>query len=151
MQSSQPLSVAGRAPKTTKFRLIAELGRGGMATVYLAVVSGMGGFNKLQVVKQLRSGLAADPEFLTMFLEEARLAARINHPNVVQTYEVGFDGDHHFIAMEYLEGPSLEGIVRHLSKAAQAAGRPADPNDFPLAMRLRVVSEALAGLHFAHE
>src|SRR5215217_1309389 len=69
----------------SKFKLLAELGRGGMATVYLAVARGPAGFNKLVVVKCLRPSLAAEAEFLEMFLAEARLAARINHPNVVQT------------------------------------------------------------------
>src|SRR5262249_39003096 len=95
-----------------KFKLLAELGRGGMATVYLAVVRGPAGFNKLIVVKCLRPSLAAEPEFLDMFLAEARLAARINHPNVVQTNEVGFADGFYYIAMEYIDGPSLESIVR---------------------------------------
>ena len=87
-----------------KYRLIAEIGRGGMADVYLAVVQGPAGFNKLVVVKQIRAQLADDPDFLAMFLDEGRLAARLNHPNVVQTNEVGEDGRRYFIAMEYLEG-----------------------------------------------
>src|SRR5215212_10124416 len=75
-----------------KYRLIAELGHGGMAQVFLALARGPAGFNKLAVIKQIREQLADDPEFLTMFLDEARLAARLNHPNVVQTNEVGEDG-----------------------------------------------------------
>src|SRR5262245_49728159 len=71
-----------------KYRLIASLGHGGMADVFLVVVPGPAGFNKLQVVKRLRSGFADDPEHVSMFLDEARLAARLNHPNVVQTFEV---------------------------------------------------------------
>src|ERR1700722_18271444 len=87
-----------------KYRLIAEIGRGGMADVYLAVVQGRAGFNKLTVIKKTRPGLAPDPELLAMFLVEARLAARLNLPNVVQTHEVGQDGERYFIAMEYLDG-----------------------------------------------
>ncbi|MBK8936858.1 MAG: hypothetical protein IPM79_04195 [Polyangiaceae bacterium] len=68
-----------------KYRVLAKLGQGGMATVWLTVSSGKAGFEKLLVVKELRSELADDPEFLTMFLDEARLAARLNHPNVVHT------------------------------------------------------------------
>src|SRR5258708_39349891 len=97
---------------STRYTPIFELGRGGMAIVYLAVVRGPGGFNKLQVVKQLKGELAGDREFLTMFLDEARLSARINHPNVVQTNEVGFDGKSYFIAMEYLDGQSLDAVIR---------------------------------------
>jgi serine/threonine protein kinase len=126
-----------------KYLPIFQLGRGGMADVILALVQGPGGFNKLQVVKQLRGELAAEPEFTSMFLDEARLSARINHPNVVQTHEVGFDGRHYFIAMEYLEGETLESCLR----AAQAKR----PGGLSLAVFLRVVCEVLDGLHFAHD
>jgi len=124
-----------------KYRPIFELGRGGMANVILAVVQGPGGFNKLQVIKQLRSELALDPEFLTMFLDEARLSARINHSNVVQTNEVGHDGRHYFIAMEYLEGQSLEAFLR---RAHTMGG-------LPLQMFLKIIVDSLEGLHYAHE
>src|SRR6476469_4506770 len=100
----------------SKFRLVAELGRGGMGNVYLAVVSGPAGFNKLQVVKRLRPDLAGDPESVTMFLDEARLAARLSHPNVVQTNEVGQEGSNSFIAMEYLAGQSLDSLARRARK-----------------------------------
>lgn len=129
------------AAVSQKYRPIAELGRGGMATVFLAFVHGPGGFSKLQVVKRLRPALAADPEFLQMFLDEARLAARINHPHVVQTNEVGFDGQHYFIAMEYLDGQPLEAITR---RAHEHGGVPID-------LHLRILADTLAGLHFAHE
>jgi serine/threonine protein kinase len=124
-----------------KYRLIAELGRGGMSHVFLAVVQGPGGFNKFQVVKRLRSDLAEDPEFLTMFMEEARLSARINHPNVVQTNEIGHDGQYYFIAMEYLDGQSFEAILR---RGAQKGG-------VPVPVQLRILAEALGGLQHAHD
>ena len=134
----------GESPNTPaheKYRPVFELGRGGMATVFLAVLQGVGGFNKLQVVKQLRDELADSSEFLAMFLDEARLSARIDHPNVVQTNEVGHDGKHYFIAMEYLEGQSFEAVLR----------RSATKGGLPLTMFLHIVSEALEGLHHAHE
>jgi serine/threonine-protein kinase len=127
--------------QTGKFRDIAELGKGGMGDVFLTVAAGPAGFNKLLVVKRLRHSLATDPEFLRMFLNEARLAARLNHPNIVQTYEVGFDGARHFIAMEYLQGQSLYRLIR---RAATTGGVSLD-------MQLRVLADALAGLHHAHE
>lgn len=77
-----------------KYRLIAEIGRGGMADVFLAVAQGP------VVVKKARTELTQDPEFLSMFLDEARLAARLSHPNVVHTTEIGQDGARYFIAME---------------------------------------------------
>jgi serine/threonine protein kinase len=125
----------------SKFRLVAELGRGGMGHVYLAVVSGPAGFNKLQVVKRLRPDLAGDPESVTMFLDEARLAARLSHPNVVQTNEVGQEGSNYFIAMEYLAGQSLDGLVRRARKS----------DGMPLDIHLRILCDALSGLHYAHE
>jgi serine/threonine-protein kinase len=122
-----------------KYRLIAEIGRGGMADVYLAVVQGPAGFNKLVVIKKTRPELAQDPEFLAMFLDEARLAARLNHPNVVQTHEVGQDGERYFIAMEYLDGQPLNRIRARAGAA------------FTTAMQVRVLSDVLAGLQHAHD
>src|SRR6266540_1101133 len=140
-QSPQGMHLGRSQDSSRKYRLIAELDRGGMATAYLAVMQGPAGFNKLQVVKQLRTALAADPEFLQMFLDEARLAARVSHANVVQTNEVGYDGTHYFIAMEYLEGQSLKEIIQ----ASSTTG------GLPLGMHLRVLVDVLSGLHFTHE
>lgn len=125
-----------------KYRLLCELGRGGMANVYLAVTRGAAGVNKLVVLKALLPDLAAEPEALTMFMDEARLAAQLNHGNVVQTYEVGTEGDRHVIVMEYLEGQALANVLRR-------AGREGQP--FPLGMHLRVIISVLEGLHYAHE
>jgi serine/threonine-protein kinase len=125
-----------------KYRLIAELGHGGMADVYLAVAHGPAGFNKLMVVKQIRPQFADDPEFLSMFLDEARLAARLSHPNVVQTNEVGEDQGRYFMAMEYLEGQPLNRVIHRVSKVE---------GQLPLGMYLRILVDVLAGLHHAHE
>ncbi|WP_394825725.1 protein kinase domain-containing protein [Pendulispora albinea] len=122
------------------YRLILELGRGGMADVVLAVIQRPGGFNKLQVLKFLREELANDSQFCTMFLDEARLSARINHPNVAQTNEVGFDGKRYFFAMEYLEGHSLDALLLRLPAYKR-----------PLPIMLRILADACTGLHFAHE
>lgn len=122
-----------------KYRVLAKLGQGGMATVLLTVSSGKAGFEKLLVVKELRAELADDPEFLTMFLDEARLAARLNHPNVVHTYEVGQDGNHHYIAMDYLEGQALQGILRKVGRKG-----------LPLELHVRVLADMLSGLDYAH-
>ena len=85
--------------------------RRNMGIVYLALVRGPGGFNKLFVVKVLKAHLADDPNVVSMFLEEARLAAKLSHPNVVQTTEVGSDGGRHFIAMEFLDGQSFHRVL----------------------------------------
>jgi serine/threonine-protein kinase len=112
-----------------------------MGTVYLAVARGPAGFSKLKVVKRLRPELAADPQFLEMFLGEARLTARLNHANIAQTNEVGFDGEHYFIEMEFLEGQSLDALAR----------RTAQYRELPVHVGIYVVAQALAGLHYAHE
>lgn len=122
-----------------KYRLIAELGRGGMADVYLAVVGGLAGFNKLLVIKVLRN--TEDPDFVGMFLDEARLAARLQHPNVVQTYEVGHEGERYFLTMEFLNGPTLQ----RLRRAALAQQK------LRLPVALHIVSNILSGLQYAHD
>jgi len=118
-----------------------ELGRGGMGTVYLAIRRGPAGFQKLKVVKILNPSLASEPEFLRMFLDEARLAARLNHPNVVQTNEVGVQGDDYFIEMEYLEGQPYDALLRRGAKDARLT----------LPVHAWILTQALAGLHYAHE
>lgn len=127
-----------------KYHLIAKLGQGGMADVFLSVARGPVGFNKLVVIKRLKDGVAEEAEFHGMFMDEARLAARLNHPNVVQTNEVGVEGGHHFLAMEFLEGQPLNRIMNRVARSG-----PLSPEQ--LGPYLRVVCDALAGLHYAHE
>jgi serine/threonine protein kinase len=128
-----------------KYRLLAELGRGGMATVHLAIAHGPAGFstgfNKLLVIKQICSQFSEENDLVAMFLDEARLSARLNHPNVVQTNEIGEQDGRYFIAMEYLEGQPLNRVLRRMARSG----------GMPLAMHVRVITDALAGLHYAHE
>jgi serine/threonine-protein kinase len=122
-----------------RYRLLLELGHGGMAHVYLALVSGLAGFSKLVVLKVMRDELREHPASLNMFLGEARLAARMNHANVVQTSEVGEDGGRYFICMEYLEGQTLS---RLLKKTIDVA--------LPLGARLEIMCQMLEGLTYLH-
>jgi len=124
-----------------KYRPIAELGRGGMAVVYLAASQGPRGFSKLVVVKELKEDFTQDPEFGTMFVDEARLAARLNHPNIVQTYEVAEEEKHFFLVMEYLEGQSMSAVRSRLGKLG---GLMRDH-------QVRVLCEVLDGLAYAHD
>jgi serine/threonine-protein kinase len=128
--------------RIARCRVIAELGQGGMANVYLAVQHGQGGVDKLVVLKALRKEFEAEQDALTMFLDEARVAAQLNHPNVVQTYEIGAYGDRHVMVMEYLEGQSFA----HLLRMAHTKGRP-----LALASCVRIIMAVLDGLHYAHE
>jgi len=131
----------GASNERRTYRRIAELGRGGMATVHLAAMQGSHGVTKLVVVKELRPELAVNDEFVVMFFDEARLAARLNHPNIVQSYEVGEENGRQFIVMEYLEGQPLHRVWNKL----QAAGA------MTLAVNLQVIHDVLAGLEYAHE
>jgi serine/threonine-protein kinase len=126
------------------YHMVAELGHGGMADVFLALIGGPSGtgFAKLAVIKRLRPNLAEEPEFIAMLVEEARIAARFNHPNVVQTHDVGTVGAEYYIAMEYLDGQPLHALRR----AARRAGQPLAP-----ALQYLIIADALAGLHYAHE
>jgi serine/threonine protein kinase len=134
-----PVDEAPQETSLGRYNLIASLGQGGMANVYLAAVGGPGSFNKLLVIKALRSDVQTAPEFVQMFLDEARLSARFNHPNIVQTYEVGEADGVYFIAMEYLDGQTLRAVQRKLIGA------------LPLEEELRVLAETARGLHYAHE
>jgi eukaryotic-like serine/threonine-protein kinase len=122
----------------SRFEPIALVGRGGMADVYLALSNGPVGFNKLVALKLLRQGVCDEPEIVGMFWDEARLAARLDHENLIDTYETGEIGGRPFIAMEYLRGQPLSRV------------RQCVPN-LPLELKLWVIARALVGLHYAHE
>src|SRR5215510_2162539 len=105
------------------YRLIASLGRGGMAEVFLATRTGMVGFHKLVVVKRLRTDLLEEahaPRYRALLLDEARLAARLHHPNIVQTFEVGEQQGHPFLAMEYLDGQPLSHVLTQARRAERS-------------------------------
>ncbi|HMG24081.1 MAG TPA: serine/threonine-protein kinase, partial [Kofleriaceae bacterium] len=119
-----------------RYRLFARLGSGGHADVFLAIARGTLGVDKLVVIKRARPELAA---FRAFFVEEARIALRLNHPNLVHSYELGEDRGAPFLAMEHVEGLSL----RELSRSPRSRG-------FGPAIWLRVVADALAGLAHVH-
>jgi serine/threonine-protein kinase len=125
-----------------RFELVAELATGGMATVYLARLSGVGGFQRLVAIKRLHPHLAREPEFIEMFLGEARLAARIHHPNVVPIIEISPSQRGYYIVMEYVEGDTLG---RLLARSAQSATR------LPMHVGVRILLDTMAGLDAAHE
>src|SRR5919205_848916 len=100
-----PLRVVGR------YALYNEIAAGGMATVHIGRLLGPVGFARTVAVKRLHPQYAKDPEFVSMFLDEARLAARIRHPNVVPTLAVE-QGEDLFLVMDYVEGASLHAVVR---------------------------------------
>jgi len=113
-----------------------------MATVYLGRAVGAGGFERRVAIKVMHAHVAEDPEFKSMFLDEARLAARIHHPNVVGTLDVQEDDDGMFLVMEFVEGASLRDIIRAMKKKKQR---------MPVGNAVRIIVDALSGLHAAHE
>src|SRR6188768_3140285 len=113
-----------------------------MATVYLARLTGVGGFQRFVAMKRLHPHLATEKEFVEMFLDEARIAARIHHPNVVPILEVGASAVGYYLVMEYIEGDTL---ARLLARAATRGKR------LPVGIALRIALDMLSGLHAAHE
>jgi len=125
-----------------KYQLIHKLATGGMAEVFLAKAAGPMGFEKLLVLKRILPHLATEPTFVDMFLSEARLAAQLNHPNIVQIFDFGEAEGTYFIAMEYIDGPNLRELIRRASGVSLA---------LPLAFCARVIAAACEGLAFAHD
>ncbi|MFT3839237.1 MAG: protein kinase [Myxococcaceae bacterium] len=125
-----------------RYELLSKLATGGMAEVFLARQTGLQGFEKLVVVKRILPHFANNEEFVTMFVDEARTAAELSHPNVVSTFDIGQDKGAWFIAMEYLHGQDLS----HLLKRAQQRGE-----RFPIELSLRIIIDGAAGLNHAHQ
>jgi serine/threonine-protein kinase len=124
-----------------RYQIIGRLATGGMAEVYLAVSGDIPGFRTLAVVKRILPHLASNNQFIRMFLDEARIASLLDHPNVVRIVEVGHDDDDYFLAMELVQGKPLSAVLR---KAARER-KPPNP-----ALAAYVVSQAATGLAYAH-
>ena len=118
------------------------LGTGGMATVHLATMRGAAGFSRTVAVKRMHPHVAADPELATMFADEARLAARVRHPNVVPTFDVLVEGDILQIVMEHVQGVTLAELGKLTAERGER---------IPAPVGLAIVRDALQGLHAAHE
>lgn len=125
-----------------RYELVHRLGHGGMATVHLGRATGRAGFEKLVAVKVIHPHLAGEPEFVDMFLDEARIAARLHHPHVVQILDVGEDHGVYFMVMEYVEGDTLSSLIRQLRKHEET---------LPLSAVLQIAADAAEGLAAAHE
>jgi serine/threonine-protein kinase len=125
-----------------KYRLLTRLATGGMAEIFLARLSGAAGFQKHLVLKRILPQYAEDEHFVAMFLDEARIAAQISHPNVCQVFELGELDGQYFMTMEYLDGVPLASLMRRASRTPRAG-------DVRLISGL--MTQASAGLHHAHE
>jgi serine/threonine-protein kinase len=134
---------SGALPRTFgKYTLLERIGSGGMADAYRARMPGIAGFEKTLVVKRLHAHLAAEPKFAQMFIDEARIAARLDHPNVVAVFELGeVPGEGLYIAMDHVAGTNLHVLLQ------QAVERRLE---LPLWFCLHVVDQLLSGLGAAH-
>ncbi len=124
-----------------RYQLIKKIATGGMAEVFLASAEGPGGFSKQLVVKRILPHFADNPQFVQMFLSEAKLAAQLNHPNVVQVFDFGQAGRDYFLAMEFVEGMNLRSLNRMHRMQAGAIS---------MALCARMISQACEGLSYAH-
>jgi serine/threonine-protein kinase len=124
-------------PKLGRYEVISRLGRGGMGTVYLARITGDGGFRRLFAIKVLRSHLSRSDEAGQMLLKEARIASRIDHPNIVSVVDVGSHEGQPYLVMDYVTGCSLADLLRTNTQYSTAAA-------------VSIIIDTLAGLHAAH-
>ena len=125
-----------------RYELLRKIATGGMAEIYLARQAGIEGFEKLLVLKRILPHLAENEEFVEMFLHEARVAVRLNHPNVVQIFDLGEADGAFFIAMEYIHGED----ARRIWRQSELVGNP-----IPVPLVCRIVMDAAAGLDYAHK
>lgn len=139
--SSSSSSTSNRGTRFGKYSLLNRIAVGGMAEVFLARQEGLEGFEKTICIKRIRPHLSSQPNFVQMFLNEAKLAAQLNHPNIVQIYDLGRVNDSYFIAMEYISGRDMSRIIPKAEKAGIS---------FPMIYALRIASNVCEGLYFAH-
>ena len=125
-----------------KYKLIKLIASGGMAEVYLAKQAGAAGFEKMVCLKRILPHLARDKQFVDMFLNEARLAAQLDHPNIVQIFDLGEANGNYFIAMEFIDGPNLRTVAKRALEMGEL---------LPIAEVARIIAQAAGGLHYAHE
>ncbi len=144
MSSSAPPAQVTLEPGTRldRYELLCVLAHGGMANVWLARVQGKLGFQKLFAVKTILPNVADDVAFKTMFLDEARIASRIEHPNVVHMLDVGESAKVAYLVMDLVEGEPLQKLPRACEKLGTR---------IPLGVVLRILADACHGLHAAHE
>jgi serine/threonine protein kinase len=125
-----------------RYQLIGEIASGGMATVFLARLAGVGGFSRLVAIKRLHPHLAREREFVEMFLDEARLAAGIHHQNVVGIQEIGTSEGGYYLVMDYIEGVTFATLLSDVGATKER---------LPIPVVLRIVIDTLLGLQAAHE
>ena len=135
------LAFDGPVPFGSRYGLLRPLATGGMAEIYLARQNAMAGFEKDIVIKRLKPELATDPRIVEMFLDEARIGALLNHPNVVHVYDVDEEGGVPYIAMEYIVGEELNQLCRRGLALERF---------LPLPHAVELIRQAAAGMGYFH-
>ncbi|MDQ3035558.1 MAG: protein kinase [Myxococcota bacterium] len=141
----QPAALA-KGRRLGRYVLCYELASGGMATVYLGRTEGPSGFGRLVALKVIHPHLAKQQEFVEMFLDEARIASRIVHPNVCSVFDYGEEEGAYYLAMDYLVGENAGRVMRAVARNPEIAARPST-----YGAMARIVADACEGLHAAHE
>ncbi|MBI2391243.1 MAG: serine/threonine protein kinase [Deltaproteobacteria bacterium] len=142
MNSNPPPASLVPGYRLDRYELLCPIAAGGMASVWVARVQGKHGFEKLVAIKTILSSLAADEKFREMFLDEARIASAIDHPNVARILDLGDERGVLFLAMEWIDGDSLTVLHRAAVKRGERV---------PMAIALRIAADVAAGLQAAHE
>ena len=104
------------AKAQNRYRVIERLESGGMAEVFRGEAESLAGFKKLVAIKRVLPHLAQNEKFIRMFLDEARLCARLNHANIVQVFDIGHVENTYFIVMEFVDGVNLKAVIEHMRK-----------------------------------
>jgi serine/threonine-protein kinase len=139
--AARPSQTAPHLERYGRYFLIERIGRGGMAEVFRAVAQGVEGFRRVFVIKRIRPEKTGSTELVRMFCDEARLSALLHHPNIVQVYDFGQISGTYFLAMEYLRGKDLSGVMRALRLAKSAVSPP---------IAAYIAQQVATGLHYAH-
>jgi tRNA A-37 threonylcarbamoyl transferase component Bud32 len=138
----RPLAPTDVPANFGKYEIITHLASGGMADIFLSRARGIEGFEKLAIIKRIRQDRAFDKKMVELFLDEARLAASLQHPNIVQVFEFGIVEGSYFLAMEYVHGEDVAGVLKRMRDTH---------GSIPIAEVLSIVVGVCQGLHYAHE
>lgn len=140
--SGPPSQTIHGATRVGRYELLMELASGGMATVFIGRQRGAGGFERLVAIKRMHPHIGAIPELAASFMDEARIASLIHHPNVVSVHDVHETDGERLLVMDYIDGASLTALIKGARKMDRR---------LPVPVAIHIIAQALRGLHAAHE
>jgi serine/threonine protein kinase len=130
------------ATRLGSYEIVRKLARGGMAELYLARAVGPQGFEKVVVLKKILPNFAENPKFVKLFLDEAKIAAALDHPHIAQVYDMGMVDGNYFFTMEYVHGQDVRAVLRRTARMQR---------QFPIEHAVQITRNVAAALHYAHE